>query len=42
MKFTDDEKKALVLLRLNNAKQTFEDTKIIVDNKLWNVAANRL
>jgi uncharacterized protein (UPF0332 family) len=42
MKLTEDERKAVVLLRLNNAKQTLEDAKIIADNKLWKAAANRL
>jgi len=42
MGLTDDERKAIVLLRLDNAKQTLEDAKIIVDNKLWKAAANRL
>ena len=42
MGFTEDEKNAIVFLRLNNARQTLEDVKIIVNNKLWNTAANRL
>ena len=42
MGLTEDERKAVVLLRLNNARQTLEDTKIIVNNKLWKAAANRL
>jgi len=42
MGLTDDERKAVVSLRLNNAKQTLEDAKIIADNKLWKAAANRL
>ena len=42
MKLTDDERKSLVLMRLNNAKQTLEDAKIIAETKLWKAAANRL
>jgi len=42
MGLTDDERKAIVQLRLDNARQTLEDAKIIVDNKLWKAAANRL
>ena len=40
MGFTEDEKKAIVILRLNNAKQTLEDAKIIANNNLWKAAAN--
>ena len=42
MGLTEDERNALVSLRLNNAKQTLEETKIIANNKLWKSAANRL
>ena len=42
MGLTEDERKAIVLLRLDNAKQTLADAKIIADNKLWKAAANRL
>jgi len=42
MGLTEDERNAIVLLRLNNAKQTLEDAKIIANNKLWKAAANRL
>jgi len=42
MKLTEDERNAVVLLRLNNARQTLEDAKIIAKNKLWKAAANRL
>jgi len=42
MGLTDDERKAVVLLRLNNARQTLEDAKIIANSKLWKAAANRL
>ena len=42
MRLTEDERKAVVQLRLNNARQTLEDVKVIVSNKLWTAAANRL
>ena len=42
MKLTEDERRAIVLLRLNNARQTLEDAKIIANNELWKAAANRL
>jgi uncharacterized protein (UPF0332 family) len=42
MELTEDERNSLVSLRLNNAKQTLEDARIIADNKLWKAAANRL
>ena len=42
MGLTEDERKSLVLMRLNNARQTLEDAKIIAGNKLWKAAANRL
>jgi len=42
MGLTEDERKAIVSLRLDNAKQTLEDAKIIANNKLWKAAANRL
>jgi len=42
MGLTEDERQAVVLLRLDNARQTFEDAKIIISNKLWKAAANRL
>ena len=29
-------------MRLNNARQTLEDAKIIANNKLWKACANRL
>jgi len=42
MGLTEDERNAIVSLRIANAMQTLEDTKIIVNNKLWKAAANRL
>jgi len=37
MGLTEDERKSLVLMRLNNAKQTLEDAKIIVGQKLLSI-----
>ena len=34
MGLTEDERTAIVQLRLDNAKQTLEDAKIIIDNKI--------
>ena len=42
MGLTEDEKNAVVLLRMKNARETLEDTTVIVRNKLWKAAANRL
>ena len=42
MGLTDKERESVVLLRLDNAKQTLEDAKIIANNKLWKATANRL
>ena len=42
MGLTDEERKSVVLLRLDNAKQTLEDAKIIANNRLWKATANRL
>ena len=42
MRLTEDERKAIVSLRLGNARQTLEDAKIIANNKLWKATANRL
>ena len=42
MGLTEEERKAVVALRLDNAKQTLEDAKFIADGKRWKAAANRL
>ena len=42
MGLTEDERKSIVSLRLDNARQTLEDAKIIANNKLWKATANRL
>jgi len=38
----NEEKKVLVLQRINKAKDALKDVKILVENKRWNIAANRL
>ena len=42
MRLTEEEKNEIVSLRLDNAKQTLEDAKIIANSKLWKATANRL
>ena len=42
MGLTEDERNAIVSLRLANATQTLEDVHIIARNKLWKATANRL
>jgi len=42
MGLTDADRKSIVSLRLDNARQTLADAKIIANNKLWKAAANRL
>ena len=36
------ERNDLVNYRINRAKKTFNEVKILIDNKLWGVAVNRL
>jgi uncharacterized protein (UPF0332 family) len=36
------EKAQLVKLKLANAKKTLGDIEILIENKLWNIAVNRL
>jgi uncharacterized protein (UPF0332 family) len=42
MRLTDEERGAVVLLRLERAKKTYAEVSILVDNKLWQTAATRL
>jgi len=39
---TDQEKQDLLDYRLNRAKETLEEVDILIENKLWNTAVNRL
>ncbi len=42
MRLTDEERGAVVQLRLERAKKTYAEVSILVDNKLWQTAATRL
>jgi len=42
MGLTDDERKAVVQLRLERAKNTYAEVSILIDNNLWQTAANRM
>lgn len=42
MSMTDDERKTLVRLELEKAKDTFEEIEILTQAKKWNGAANRV
>lgn len=39
---TPEEKKALILYRLEKAKSTLNEVHLLVENELWNTAVNRL
>ena len=42
MGLSNDERKSVVEYRLSRAKETLADTAILIDNKMWSIAANRL
>jgi len=42
MSLSDEEKNAIVEIRLQQAKETYAEVSIMIDNKLWRTAANRL
>ncbi len=42
MGLSDEERKSVVDYRLQKAKETFAEVSILIDNKLWRFAANRL
>lgn len=42
MKLTDDEKKVIVENRIKRAFDTWEETQIIIEAKLWHSASNRM
>ena len=42
MKLTDEERETVVNYRLQKAKETFAEVSILMNNKLWRIAANRL
>lgn len=39
---TSNERKELVDYRINKSKETFSEIDLLVQNKLWNTAVNRL
>ncbi|GHT20384.1 DNA-binding protein [Bacteroidia bacterium] len=38
----DTERKAVIALRLENAQQTLQEAKLLMDNAYWNAAINRM
>ncbi|GHU67577.1 DNA-binding protein [Bacteroidia bacterium] len=42
MGLTEEEKKSVVVYRMEKAKETFAEIPILIENKLWRNAANRL
>jgi uncharacterized protein (UPF0332 family) len=42
MSLSNDERDAIVTIRLQQAKETYSEVKIQIDNELWRTAANRL
>jgi len=42
MGLAEDEKRALINYKLEKAKEIFAETPILIENKLWRTAANRL
>ncbi|MEO8819946.1 MAG: HEPN domain-containing protein [Ginsengibacter sp.] len=39
---TSDERNELVRYRINKAKETFSEIDLLIENRLWNTAINRL
>ena len=39
---TSNERKELVAYRINKSKETFSEIDLLIQNKLWNTAVNRL
>lgn len=39
---TDDERKSLVSVRLQNAKDTLDEVPVHIENGFWNTATNRM
>lgn len=39
---TNEEKKAYIVYRIEKAQETWQETQILAQNKLWNTCANRL
>lgn len=39
---TDNDRKEIVRLRLENAKKTLKESKLMLDNEYWNASINRM
>ena len=39
---TDEERKSLVSIRLQNAKETLDEVPVHIENGFWNTATNRM
>ncbi len=39
---TNEEKKAYIAYRIGKAEETWKETNLLAENKLWNTCANRL
>ena len=42
MGLSNEERDAIVKIRLQEAKETYAEVSILIDNKLWRTAVNRL
>jgi len=42
MGLSNEEKEAIVKIRIQQAKETFAEVSILIENKLWRTAVNRL
>ena len=42
MELTNEERKSIVQIRIEKAKNTFSEIVLLTDNALWQTAANRL
>jgi len=42
MGLSNEERDSIVKIRLNEAKETYAEVSILIDNKLWRTAVNRL
>ena len=42
MSLSDEEREAIIKIRLQQAKNTYAEVNILINNELWNTAVNRL
>ena len=42
MSLSNEERDAIIKIRLQQAKETYEEVNILINNELWRTAANRL